>query len=148
MKLIQYIINFWRDFAAFLLNFEIVNIYTDADFSTSRSGDIEIVDKVAVYDCTNDDKFNILNFINDFASFLRNFVLATIYTEADFSRSRPGDIRIVDKVAVYNSKLDAYSIFRILSISNAISPRLCRILKLPQYTLRPTFRGQSRETSE
>jgi hypothetical protein len=55
-----------------------------------------------------------LSFIDvrrDYASFLLNFVLATIYTEADFSRSRPGDIRIIHKAAVYNSTLDGYSIF-------------------------------------
>jgi hypothetical protein len=95
-------------------NFEIANIYTDADFSRSRPGDIGIVDKAAVYDSTNDDKFNILNFINfrhDFASFMPNFEIAATYTVADFSRSRPGDIEIVHKAAVYDSKLDANSIF-------------------------------------
>jgi hypothetical protein len=40
-----------------------------------------------------------------------NFEIATIYTEADFSRSRPGNIVIVDKAAVYDSTLDVNSIF-------------------------------------
>jgi hypothetical protein len=40
-----------------------------------------------------------------------NFEIATIYTEADFSRSKPGDIRIVHKATVYDSTLDANSIF-------------------------------------
>jgi hypothetical protein len=49
---------------------------------------------------------NFINFRHDFASFLLNFVLAATYTEADFWWSKPRDIGIVDKAAVYDSKLD------------------------------------------
>jgi hypothetical protein len=144
-------INARRDFASFLLNFEIANIYTDADFWRSRPRDIGIVDKVAVYECTNDDKFTILNFINfrhDFASFLLNFEIGNIYTEADFWWSKPGDIGTVGKAAVYDAKLDdKFNISNFINVRRDFASFLPN-LYMPPHTLRPTFRGKGLETSE